>query len=199
MANVNRVNGFRPVRYLNGAPYNGQFRKYMVPAADGTALFVGDLVKLSTTGTDEGFTTVTRAAASDAVIGAVVGFEVDPTNLNTPQYRVASTKRVVYVADDPNLIFEAQEDGDTDPLETADIGLNVDFIVASGSTVTGTSGMQIDSTTHNTTATLPLRLLGLAQRPDNENVLSAGGQAYTRWEVKINNHQLGSSTGVAGV
>ena len=199
MANVNRVNGFRPVRYLNGAPYNGQFRKYVVAAADGTALFVGDLVKLSTTGDNEGYTTVVQAAAGDACIGVVVGFEVDPTALNTPQYRAASTRRIVYVADDPNLIFEAQEDGDTDPLETADIGLNVNFVVAAGSTVTGASGMQIDSTTHNTTATLPLRLLGLAQRPDNENVLSAGGQAYTRWEVKINNHQLGSSTGVAGV
>lgn len=199
MANVDRPNGFRPVRYLNGAPWSGQFRKYIVPAADGTALFVGDLVKLSTTGTDEGYPTVIQATAAAAVIGVVVGFEPDPADLNTPQYRKASTKRVVYVADDPNLIFEAQEDGDTDPLETADIGLNVDFIVGSGSTTTGASGMEIDSSSHNTTATLPLKLLGLAQRPDNENVLSAGGQAWTRWEVKINNHQLGSSTGTAGV
>jgi hypothetical protein len=199
MANINKVNGFRPVRYLNGAPWNGQARKYIMPASDGTATFVGDLVKLSTAGSDDGYTAVVQATATGAVIGAVVGFEVDPADLNTPQYRKASTKRVVYVADDPNLIFEAQEDGDTDPLETADIGLNVDIVVGAGSTVTGASGMQIDSTTHNTTATLPLRLLGLAQRPDNENVLSTGGQAYTRWEVKINNHQLGSSTGVAGV
>ncbi len=199
MANTNKVNGFRPVRYLNGACYNGQFRKYIVPASDGTALFIGDLVKLSSAGSDEGYTAVVQAAATDAMIGVVVGMEIDPTNLNTPVYRAASTKRVVYVADDPNLVFEAQEDGDTDPLETTDIGLNVSPIVGSGSTVTGASGMQIDSTTHNTTATLPLRLLGLAQRPDNENVLSAGGQAYTRWEVKINNHQLGSHTGVAGV
>lgn len=199
MANINKVNGFRPVRYLNGAPWNGQARKYIVPASDGTALFVGDLVKLSTAGSDEGYTAVIQAAASDACIGVVVGFEIVPGSLDTPQYRAASTKRVVMVADDPNLVFEAQEDGDTDPLETADIGLNVNFVVAAGSTTTGASGMQIDSSTHNTTATLPLRLLGLSQKPDNENVLSAGGQAYTRWEVKINNHQLGSHTGVAGV
>jgi hypothetical protein len=199
MANTNKVNGFRPVRYLNGAPYTGQMRKYIIPASDGTATFIGDLVKLSTAGSDDGYTAVIQAAAGDACIGAIVGMEVDPTNLNTPVYRAASTKRVVYVADDPNLIFEAQEDGDTDPLETADIGLNVNCVVGSGSTVTGASGMQIDSTSHNTTATLQLRLLGLVQRVDNENVLSAGGQAYTRWEVKINNHQLGSSTGVAGV
>ena len=199
MANIDRPNGFRPVRYLNGSCWNGQARPYVVAAADGTALFVGDLVKLSTTGDAEGYSTVIAAAASDACIGAVVGFGVDPTNLNTPQYRAASTRRIVYVADDPNLIFEGQEDGDTDPLETADIGLNVQIIVAAGSTTTGASGMEIDSTTHATTATHELRLLGLVQRQDNENVLSAGGQAWTRWEVKINNHQLGSHTGVAGV
>lgn len=199
MANTNKVNGFRPVRYLNGAPWNGQANKYVIPAGNGTATFIGDLVKADATGDDAGYQTVVQAAASNAVLGVIVGMEVTPGSLDTPQYRAASTRRVVWVADDPNLIFEAQEDGDTDPLETTDIGLNINVVVGAGSTVTGASGMQIDSDTAATTATLPLRLLGLVQRPDNENVLSAGGQAYTRWEVKINNHQLGSSTGVAGV
>lgn len=199
MANTNKVNGFRPVRYLNGAPWNGQANKYVIPAGNGTATFIGDLVKADATGDDAGYQTVIQAAASNAVLGVIVGMEVTPGSLDTPQYRAASTRRVVWVADDPNLIFEAQEDGDTDPLETTDIGLNINVVVGAGSTVTGASGMQIDSDTAATTATLPLRLMGLVQRPDNENVLSAGGQAYTRWEVKINNHQLGSSTGVAGV
>lgn len=199
MANTNKVNGFRPVRYLNGAPWNGQANKYVIPAGNGTATFIGDLVKADATGDDAGYQTVVQAAASNAVLGVIVGMEVTPGSLDTPQYRAASTRRVVWVADDPNLIFEAQEDGDTDPLETTDIGLNINVVVGAGSTVTGASGMQIDSDTAATTATLPLRLMGLVQRPDNENVLSAGGQAYTRWEVKINNHQLGSSTGVAGV
>jgi hypothetical protein len=145
MANINKVNGFRPVRYLNGAAWNGQFRKYIVPASDGTAMFVGDLVKLETSGSVDGYTAVVQAAASNAVIGAVVGFEIDPADLNTPQYRKASTKRVVYVADDPNLIFEAQEDGVTTPIAAASIGLNVNVVVGSGSTVTGASGMQIDN------------------------------------------------------
>lgn len=199
MANTNKVNGFRPVRYLNGAPWNGQANKYVIPAGNGTATFIGDLVKADATGDDAGYQTVIQAAASNAVLGVIVGMEVTPGSLDTPQYRAASTRRVVWVADDPNLIFEAQEDGDTDPLETTDIGLNINVVVGAGSTVTGASGMQIDSDTAATTATLPLRLMGVVQRPDNENVLSAGGQAYTRWEVKINNHQLGSSTGVAGV
>ncbi len=198
MANVNKVNGFRPFRYLNGAPYNGAFTKYVIPADNAVATFVGDLVKQSATAdTTTGLLGVVQAAASDAVIGVVVGFEADPTNLNTPVYRVASVRKVVYVADDPNLLFVAQEDGDTDPLEMVDTGKNVDFVVGAGSTVTGASGMQIDSNTENTTATLPLKLMQPVQSPGNE--LTSAGQAYTTWVVKLNNHQLGSHTGTAGV
>jgi hypothetical protein len=197
MANTSRVNGFRPVKYLNGAPWNGQVTRYSIPASDGTALFVGDLVKASATADSEGVRGVIQAAASDAVLGVVVGFESSMTNLDTPQYRVASTLRYALVVDDPNVIFEAQEDGATDPLEMVDAGLNVDFVVGAGSTTTGASGMQIDSNTEAVSATLPLKLLEPVKRPDNE--LVAAGQAYTRWLVKINNHQLGSHTGTAGV
>lgn len=197
MANEARVNGFKPVKYLNGAPYNGQCTMYSVAATDGTALFVGDLVKLDGTADVNGIRGVVQAAASDACIGVVVGVVPSMTALDTPQYRAASTARYVLVADDPNIIFEAQEDGDTDPLEMVDAGLNVNFVVGAGSTTTGASGMQIDSNTEDTTATLPLKLIEPVQRPDNE--LVATGQANTRWLVKINNHQLGSHTGTAGV
>jgi hypothetical protein len=101
------------------------------------------------------------------------------------------------VVDDPDVLFEAQEDGDSDPLETADIGLNVNHIVAAGSTTTGQSGMQIDSTSHATTAAHTLKIIEVKQSPDNEFV--TGGQAFTRWIVKINNHQLSAGTGSAGV
>ena len=37
MANTSRPNGFRPVKYLNGTPWNGAFRIYAIPAAEGTA------------------------------------------------------------------------------------------------------------------------------------------------------------------
>lgn len=200
MANVNRVNGFQPAKTITGAPWNGQATKYVVAAADTTALFVGDLVKLSgATGTGDylGIRGVTQAAASDAVVGVVVGFDIVPDSLNTPQYRAASTQRGVMVVDDPNVLFVAQEDGVTTPIAMADVGLNVNFIVAAGSTVTGASGMQIDSNTTTTTATMTLKLIEPLLTASNE--LTTSGQSYTRWIVKINNHQLGASTGTAGV
>lgn len=198
MPNVSRINGFRPIRYKNGSPYNGAFTEYVAPAADATAIFVGDLVKLGNNADDtENYRAVAQAAASDAVIGVVVGVRVDYANLNAAPHRVASTRRIIMVADDPNILFEAQEDGATDPLELQDLGANINFVVGAGSAVTGQSGMQIDSDTHATTATLPLKLVEASRRADNEIV--ADGQANTRWVVQINNHQLNASTGTAGV
>ena len=198
MANVDKVVGFRPFRYSGGSPYNGACNKYVIPAADGQATMVGDLVTLYTTGDDAtGLRCVTRLATdSTNCVGVVVGFEVDPTNLNTPQYRVASTRRIVLVADDPDMLLVGQEDGDTDPLESADIGQNVNIVATAGNTTTGASGMEIDSNTHATTATLPLKLMEFVQTPDNENVLSSGGQAYSRWVVKINTHPDRSTAAV---
>lgn len=201
MANTNRVNGFRPVKHLNGAPYNGQFNKYVVVAADATAIYVGDLVKTDGAGDlTTGLPTVTRAAATNVIRGVVVGFEPDPTALDTPsaQRRAASTRRIVYVCDTPDIVLEAQEDGDTTPIAVASIGLNASLISTSGGdTVTGASGMQIDSSSASTTATLELKLLGVVPRADNE--LITAGQAYTRWLVMINAHELKAGTGSAGV
>jgi hypothetical protein len=200
MANVNKVNGFRPASTLTGAAWNGQITQYAAVTGDATIIAVGDLVTLSGTtgvGAWQGIRGVKRAAASDALVGVVVGFSVDPTNLDTPQVRAASTARWVLVVDDPNVFLVAQEDGDTTPIAMADVGLNVNFIVAAASTVTGASGMQIDSNTVSTTATLPLKLIAPLAVSDNE--LTTSGQSYTRWVCKINNHQLGASTGTAGV
>ena len=86
MANVNKVNGFKPFRYMSGAPYNGAFTKYVVPASDGTALFVGDVVKADTAGDlATGLRGCARGTAGAAMVGVVVGFEPDATALNTPQ------------------------------------------------------------------------------------------------------------------
>ena len=47
MASVSRANGFRPVKTITGANYNGQANLYFVPASDSTAIMVGDAVKLA--------------------------------------------------------------------------------------------------------------------------------------------------------
>lgn len=194
MPNVSRINGFRPVRYLNGAPWTGAATRYKTQASDATAIFMGDAVKLDGGSDGNGVRTVTQATAGAAVLGVVVGIVVDPLLINSPQYRVASTARTLMVVDDPNVLFEVQEDAVGGALASNSVGLNASLVVGSGSTTTGQSGMQLDTSTAATTATLELKIIEFSQREDNE-VASANAKVI----VKINNHQLGSSTGTAGV
>lgn len=190
MANVSRISGFRPVKTGLGAPWNGQLTRYYVPATDATAIYIGDLVKLNGNADVNGIRSVTKASVGDAVVGAIVNVDYNMVNLNTPQYRNASTAMYVYVADDPQTIYEVQASG-TVAATTA--GLNCNHADAGGSTSTGQSGETADFSTAATTATLTLKILDFVQSPENEVAASA------KVRVKINNHQLASGTGVVGV
>ena len=187
MANVDRVNGLRPVRHLDGSPYNGAANTYFIPASDNTAVFIGDAVKSAGSADADGVATVAQAAAGEAIRGVVVG--VKPVTAESPIYREASTARYVMVADAPDLVFEVQEDAVGGALAATDVGNNADLVVGSGSTATGRSGMELDSST-KATSTAQLRIIGFAQRPDNE----IGDNAKVL--VTINEHELKSTTGV---
>jgi hypothetical protein len=193
MANTDTPFGFRPIRYLSGAPYNGACNKYYVPATDGSAIYVGDPVKLAGSGDDNGVPDVAVCAAGNRPVGIVVG--VDPVEgQSAPNlsrlYRPASTAMYLWVADDPDLVFEIQEDSVGGDLAKTSLGLNIEFIAGSGSTTTGLSGFEIDSSTAATTNTLTCQVIRLARRPDN----AIGANAV--YEVRINLHQYRHTTGV---
>ena len=208
MASVSRINGFRPVKTITGAPYSGQANVYFVPASDSTVIMVGDAVKLlGDARAATGVPTVTRVSgATDIPVGVVVGIlfsgvgdvaNVPPvTDLNTPVYRRASTDRYLLVADDPNLIYETQYAGTSvaSATITANVGLNGQFVVSAGNTTSGASGMQLDSAGLATTATLPLKITGFPNRPDN-----IPGDTYFSYYVKLNTTSQATGTGAAGV
>lgn len=192
MANVDTPFGFRPVRYMSGAPYNGAVNAYATASGDATALMIGDPVKLAGTAQtvdDVILQDVTRAATTNVVTGIVVG--VKPVTRDSTIYREASTIRVVYVADDPNLLFEIQEVSGGTSLTANDIGLNANFVVAAGSTVTGMSGVELNNATEATTNTLDCQIVGFSNRPGN----AVGENA--KWLVRLNNHQRANQ--VAGI
>ena len=204
MANISRINGFRPVKHITGAPYNGQANIYEVPAGETIPVFVGDLVVLSNSDSTSGYPAVEAPVAAAAVagdfVGAVVGIinsKLDPVDgkmsggsisLDTPVYRPASTKTLVLVADSPDLIFEAEADA---AVALASVGLNVGVVEGNGSaslgsTTTGASGMQVDASSVAVTSTLPLQIMGVPKRPDNEP-----DAAYNKVLVRINTHAFG--------
>lgn len=191
MPNVNAPRGLTPVRYASGAPYNGAVNRYYVPAADATALFIGDPVTESGSADANGVPTATRTAAGggNRWTGVVVGIETPKDPTKALMYRPASTEAYILVADDPNLLFEIQDDSVGGALAAADFGLNADFIAAAGSTFTGRSGFMLDTSTKAVTATLQMRIESLAQRPDNE--IGANAKVLVR-------NNLPTKTGAAG-
>jgi hypothetical protein len=191
MANANTPFGLRPVRHRNGAPYNGAATRYFVPASDSTALFLGDPVIIAGSADADGVATVTRATAAGGafVLGSVVG--VEPMTNASTTYRPASTAAYVLVADDPDLIYEVQEDAVGGALAVADVGLNADLIAGTGSTITGLSAFQLDTSTKATLNTLQLRIHGFTQRVDNEV-----GSANAKVLVSINLHAQRNTTGI---
>jgi hypothetical protein len=190
MANVNRPNGLTPVKTLSGSPYNGAVTRYVFLASDNTATFVGDPVKLSGDAHTDGTAAIAQAAAGNALLGVLVALEPDPTNL-TLKHRSASTLRYAYVADDPNLIFEIQEDSAGGDIALASVGLCADVVVGSGNTTTGISGTTLDSSDVATDTGGQLRIIGAAQRADN-----VVPDTYGRWNVLINEHQLRTATDI---
>jgi hypothetical protein len=187
MPNTNAPSGFKPVKYASGACYAGGGNIYHVPAADATALFIGDPVILAGSADANGVATVTKATVGGRVTGIVVGIIPAPNLLLT--YRPASTAAYVVVADDPNLIFEVQEDAVGGALAAVDVGLNADMILGAGAAATGMSGTQLDTSTKAALATLGWRIEGFVQRPDNEIGVNA--------KVLVRNN-LPTGTGASG-
>jgi len=192
MANTDTPNGLRLVGSLGVGPMAGATQIAFIPATDATATFVGDPVKVAGSADADGVPTVAQAAATNAIYGVITEFLPDLDN-KTRLHRAASTARYCKVCIDPNALYEIQEDSDGAALAATDVGNNASIVVGTGSTTTGASAVELDSSTAATTAALELKIIRLANRPDN----AIGTNA--KWIVKINNHQLGSHTGTAGV
>lgn len=191
MTNPNAPSGLRPVRYKDGSPYNGAVNAYSVAAGYATALYVGDPVTRLATGANAAalngnpigtLPLVERAGSADGslVTGVIVGFEPDPDNLSRI-YNPASTARVVYVCDDPSVLFEIQA---TAAVPAADINLNANFSFAvAGSNATGRSGAQLDAASTGVGATKQLQIVRAVNRTDNDTTLT-----NPKVEVFINHH-----------
>lgn len=211
MPNIDAPKGFWPIRRKDGSPWTGECELYLIPASDGTAVFIGDVVVHGgTSGTAgqvvggmdvEGMPTVTRAttgATGQNIVGVVVGFKVDPAVQSSgAKHRAASTARIAMVVPAQDYVFEVQEDADTTPVAAASVGLNAAFLTTAGSAVTGLSAMELDSSSVATTATLPLRVLGLVKRPDNNFNTGGSNTDQAKFEVTFNTYLSAPNT--AGV
>jgi hypothetical protein len=189
--------GFRPVKHISGGAYNGHVNRYVVPAAETGAINVGDFVVLSDSAAVGGYPACERSTVTTAgnLLGVVVGFEIDPSNLNLNNIRLASTQRFALVADNPQLIFAAPQNGSGGVIAAASVGLNVAIAVGTAATTApGASTMLVASNTVATTNTLPLKIVGITDAPDTDITSTTRPSEVL---VIINTHQYAPS--IAGV
>lgn len=183
--NVDRPNGFTPVGTLNGSDWAASIRTYTMDATH-DAIFIGDLINFNADGYPDQYD-----AGETQVFGVCVGVEVDRgLNVATefPGYLPANVAGKIRVATDPFLLMEVQEDGVGGQLALADVNLNIEVIDGGGSTTTGLSGHEIDTSTAATTNTLPLRIVALVDRADNQLGSVDTTKPNARWLVTFANH-----------
>lgn len=219
MANVNRINGASPVGTLSGASWNQQGRTYAIATANTADSFaIGDIV-MSAGGSDaNGVPYVKKIPIANAsnfcALGIVVGIEPvsasvslvgQPVSLETSYLTTATRTAVRYirVVDDPNVLFEMSAGttatnftlvkarynaGIASWFSAADQTLAIDQTTYL-STSAPLSNLILSSATVNTTNTLPIQMLGLVQRVNNE----VG--AYSRILCRFNSHEFGYAAG----
>lgn len=184
MANAQQPFGLRPVRKIDGSPYNGATQKCYIAAGYATALFIGDGVLLTSELDDKDptghYPSIIAYTGADQTLcrGVIVSFDPDPDDLSKI-YNPASNERYANVCMDPQVIYQIRDDGAGTPTSVFP-GQNATITLASGSTVTGLSGAVLDTSTPTTTQTYPLHILGLAEIENNE----LGD--YAIWEVLLN-------------
>ena len=190
MSNVDRIAGFKPVRHLNGNPWNGKARMYYVRSDYAVALFIGDAgISGGSSDASGKYATIQQATAGSVnVRGVIIGFSDQPfaafdaTNLYRT-YKPASTEMYALVVDDPDVIFEIQEDNDANDMDADMVGLSTDIVVGSGDTASGMSGMELDSS-DTASGSGQCRILGVSNKEDNEL------GTYCKWDVLFNLHEL---------
>jgi len=207
MANVIAPHGFTPIR--NNGMYSGQTNIYYIPSSDGSQYNIGDAVKTVAGGDTNGIPAVQKStgAASEYQRGVIVGVlpvqavgvpSLVGVPLQLEVINVPATKTRGYyveVNDDPNAVYQIQDDGLTALTATA-CNKNATFTVANNANaLIEISATVLTSGTVATTATFPLKMRGLYQQ-----VAPGSGNQYginAIWVVSFNLHEL-SASGVAG-
>lgn len=196
MANTDVARGLVPVRYMNGAPWNGAATAYVNLAAETEDIFIGQGVSLAAEGSDASgkYAAVTAGTVTSSVF---VGVMIGRCNGNGELLQDSilyceggvTEDQYLLVVDDPQVVFEIQEVSGGTALVAADVGLNVDLVETSeGSTRTGLCGWELQNVGEAVTATFDVKILNVSRKIDN-----ALGE-HCKWDVRINRHQYVDQT-----
>lgn len=162
MANIDAPRGFWPIRHLAG----GKIRTNSYTATTSATIYKGDLLKVVANGTVE-------IGAADIGIAAI--------GIAAEYIASASAGQLVQVYDDPYIVFGVQCDSGTAAAAT-DIFYCTDHVATTGSSSTGQSANELDSSELAAGAALQFRVIGLVDEPGN-----SWGE-HAKVEVIFNEH-----------
>lgn len=196
MANINGAFGLRPYGVLGSATNSTGVTEYRIASTNTNKIYKG----MAVIPTADGVIDDLQAAAGGTV--SILGV------FNGCEYVSSSTGEVVFsnywpgsgadsnfpvkafVYDNPNQLFtiatsNVTTDFDTEAEVRATIFSNAQFANGnSGVDATGLSSATLDIATAATTATFPLRIVGIMDDPENSDFSAAGIPMI----VRINNH-----------
>ena len=189
MANRSSVGfGLRPIGKVGQNRDAQGLTEYLVSDSP-TIIYFNDAVKATSEGT------IAVAAGTDKLLGSLNGaFYTDPTT-QKPTWRnyvpsVAATDIVAFVSDDPYERFEIRSNN-TSASATSDIFNNADITYLAGDSANYVSRSRLNDATLSTNSA-QLQILGSTKDTGDNNIT----QSHVVWVVRINEHQLTSTTGV---
>jgi hypothetical protein len=199
MANQETAYGLRPIGLVGGATNSTGVTQYEIASNNTNAIYNGAIVVPLAAGV------IDQAGATDGgttqALGVLTGVEYqDSTTKKTTflNYWPGSGSVSVdtnfpvkaFVADDPNQLFQVASDASLTDRATA---LTAVFANASlgtsartGSTDTGQSSGALGVSTIATTATLPLRIVGIVDDEANSDYTAAGIPLIVRLNAHFN-------------
>lgn len=182
----------RPVRRLDGASPNYVLNAVQIAFNNANKIGKGDPVMVNAAGFIDLWT------AGNPIAGVFWGCEyLDPVNNYVNWFNAwtaptlpSTTTVTAYIIADQNLVFAIR--ADTIQVTQGNVYNNASISLAGGANVTSAGYSAAKLTAIATTATLPLKIVGLNQTVGNDNT-SAGNIA----EVVLNNYAFAPNT--AGV
>jgi hypothetical protein len=172
MANVDRPNGFIPVKTISGAPVTSMLRA--IGVADSADIFVGDPINLESglaapgASNDTGFLGVAVAFGKFDKDGKVPLGPFNPDNLTKRFYddsESTHTEWYCLYAPADDVIFEVQ----TATALSLVVGDTADLSYTAGSTTTGVSACEI-----TTSSNADVAVVEVPNKPDNDPTLVWG-------------------------
>ena len=198
---VSKPYGLQPVNLIGGQVFAGATRQLPITTSGvnyNTALFNGDVVQITSSGTIIKSTLDTDTSAVAGVVGVFVGCRYTNPNTKQPTYSqywpgFASgvTDAFAYIVDDPDALFKVVSVGDTadgtgldvTPLQQTVLGNNVQLVLNTGDSTSGDSRIGVYWDSGNPTQTYAMRIVDLV--PDTSYV-SSGNIVYPELIVKFN-------------